>query len=395
MAQPTDIVIIVSNHHRWDMMFNNGCQLAYTPNFDALAAAGTSFRRAATVFPEAENAYASLVSGAYPNGDAGAFAASAMGTMLAGRDFEVVEVAARQQLLATVEAAGAAIAAPVDGSRVLLIRLPAIWSFEDIPERCFAPYRGNGVPLATYFAAVTAYDDAIGEMLSAIDGTGRRQSTLVIYTSLSGEQFKARDFVNHANTLHADSIRVPLILSWPELTSGGAVSDAFVSHVDLYATLASCTGSDLPTTGVNLLDCGRASRPGEEQRQGIYLYNHHQRHIDFVFKDGSTDFVIFPPWVQRGLWTGRYKLILSDDGGICRFFDLQIDPEEEFNLFAVPQGTSQGLLDQFTSRRTAIVSVAEQLAAEARRLGDNLGVELAGRVISDPTYGSNPTYERI
>lgn len=394
VAQPTDIVIIVSDHHRWDIMANSGCQLVHTPNLDALASSGTSFQRAATVYPDASAAYCALVSGTYPESTSVTFASSAMGAMLAGRGYIINEVAAAQTLSATVQAACSDIAAGSGDRRAMMIRLPPIGSFEDIPERCFLPYRGNGVPLASYFAAVTAYDEAVGTIISAIENAGRRRDTLVIYTSLSGEQFKARDFVNHANTLHAESIRVPLIVSWPAAVGVG-ISDAFVSLLDIFGTLARCTGGDvLATSNLDLLDLNRGGQP-ELGRQALYLHNRHHRHINVVFKDGTASFVIFPYWEQRGLWTERYKLILSADGGICSFFDLRIDPEEEFNLFALPQQTPQGLLDQFSSRREAVVETARQMAAEAQNLGDGLGVELAAKVIADPTYGLNPTYELI
>lgn len=54
-------------------------------------------------------------------------------------------------------------------------------------------YRGKGIPLAIHHAAVTACDRAVGGILAALDASGRADRTIVIYTSVVGDQFKFRD----------------------------------------------------------------------------------------------------------------------------------------------------------------------------------------------------------
>ena len=402
-AQPQDFVLIVGDHHRADFLGSAGNGLVHTPNLDTLAASGAAFSRSVTVYPAAAPATVALLSGAYPNkvpetavADAMSLANSPLGTSLAAGGYQLCEVVPSDSLAATTAEAVDLLAAPCNDPRALLIKLPPIWSFEDIDQTCFAPYRGNGVPLASYFAAVTAYDAAIGKMLAALDASGRRDRTVVVYTSLSGEQYKYRDFVNHANTCHDDSIRVPLLISAPGTIPAGLTSDALIGSHDIAPTLAGLAGTRIDgAQGCDLRPflAGEPTKP--EWRSHIYLHNTCLRHIDVMFEDGMADFAIFPDWPQRAIWDGRHKLILSADGGECRLYDLLIDPEEEFNLFGLPNPSPQGLTDQFSSRREKVEAMATTLRDTAAVMGDALGVTLADLVIAQPAYGTRPQGARI
>ncbi|MDO6732277.1 sulfatase-like hydrolase/transferase [Marinovum sp. 2_MG-2023] len=400
-TQTQDMVLIVGDHHRADFLGSAGNVLVHTPNLDALAASGASFERAVTVYPAAAPAMTALLSGAYPDASASAsdtatLANSPLGISLKAAGYSLCQIDPTDSLAATTSAAADLLAQPGTGPRAVLIQLPPIWSFEDIEQTCFTPYRGNGVPMASYFAAVTAYDDAIGKMLTALDRSGRRDSTVVVYTSLSGEQYKYRDFVNHANTCHDDSIRVPLLISAPGMIAAGKTSDALVGSHDISPTLAALAGTTISgAQGRDLLPLLMDDTAASDWRKLIYLHNTFLRHIDVMFEDGMADFAIFPDWEQRAIWDGRHKLILSADGGECRLYDLLIDPEEEFNLFGLPNPSPQGLTDQFASRRDQIEVMAATLRDTATELGDALGVRLADLVIAQPAYGTRPQGDRI
>lgn len=394
-----DLVLIVGDHHRADFLGSAGNVLVQTPNLDALAKSGASFSRAVTVYPAAAPATTALLSGAYPDDGSStsvSFLDSPLGKSLDHAGYELCQIDPTDSLASTTLAAADLLARPDRGPRAVLIRLPPIWSFEDIEQSCLAPYRGNGVPLASYFAAVTAYDAAIGKMLNALDASGRRDRTAVIYTSLSGEQYKYRDFVNHANTCHADSIRVPLLVSAPGKVPAGMTSDALVGSHDIAPTLAGLAGTTIEGAQGRDLHPLLTNDPATSNwRSHIYLHNTYLRHIDVMFEDGMADFAIFPDWPQRAIWDGRHKLILSAGGGECRLYDLLIDPEEEFNLFGLPNPSPQGLTDQFASRRDRVEAMATTLRETAAELGDALGIALADLVIAEPAYGTRPDGERI
>lgn len=394
MTQKPDIVLVVGNHHRADFLGCAGNVLVRTPNLDALAQSGIRFDRAVTIYPDAGPACTALLTGAYPEDStapAGNLTKSPLGAALAAAGYAVVHVAPDAGLAATVQLATETLAMPATGPRAVMIRLPSIWDFEDIDDAHFGPYRGNGVPLATYFANVSAYDAALGQIVATLKKTGRLENTVLVYTSLSGETFRYRDFVNHANSCHAESIRVPLIVAALGHIVAGQVSQAIVGLHDLAPTVAGLAGVGIPgTQGRDLapLLAGKDAEAG--WRDHIYLKNIYRRHIDVTFKDGLAPFAVFPDWPQRAVWDGRHKLILSADGGECRFYDLRIDPEEEFNLYALPCPSPQGLVDQFSSRRDQVEAMATHLKSTAETLGDALGVQLAERVLADDRYGTQP-----
>ena len=86
--------------------------------------------------------------------------------------------------------------------------------------------------MANYIAMAGILDDKIGQVLAALDETGLRENTLVIYTTDHGLAFPGMkcDLTDHG-------IGVALIMSGAVLFSGGGVVDAMVSHVDIFPTI--------------------------------------------------------------------------------------------------------------------------------------------------------------
>ena len=91
-----------------------------------------------------------------------------------------------------------------------------------------------------YYACVSFADSLVGEVLSALDDSGQRNSTVVLLTSDHGFHLGEQN-VWGKQTLFELSLRVPLIVRAPHLTSAAAAngrsSDAFVELIDLYRCL--------------------------------------------------------------------------------------------------------------------------------------------------------------
>jgi choline-sulfatase len=397
-----NVILVVGDHHRADIVGHSGCRLAHTPNLDSLCRGGAAFSRAVTVFPEAGVALATLLAGVHAHqlraGPASGLEQSAIGQALAERSYRLVQFGSAEAAGGLADVRGAALAfldQPGGDPFLVLIRLPAISTLLEIPDWCFSPHRGNGTPLAAYFAAVTAYDDAVGQIVRAIRRHADSDDTLFVYTSLSGEHFKYRDAVSHANTCHDESIRVPLILSWPARIAPGRNLDALVGLHDVAPTIAEIAAVPLPTAQGRslwpLLNGGGA----QDWRRRIYVENQHQRHIRPLEDPQSAAFRLYPAWRQRAIWDGRYKLVLSADQGIASFFDHALDPEEEFDLYDVPRPSPHRLYEHFRDRRQHVVRLAKDLGTEAAALEDDLGIELATAAISNPSFGRLGAGERL
>ena len=109
------------------------------------------------------------------------------------------------------------------------------------PPALFPDTPGTRQDMADYIAMAQILDDKIGQVLRALDQTGLRENTLVIYTTDHGLAFP-----DMKCNLTDHGIGVALILDGPAPFSGGRVIDGMVSHIDIFPTLCDLLGIDRP-----------------------------------------------------------------------------------------------------------------------------------------------------
>jgi len=85
---------------------------------------------------------------------------------------------------------------------------------------------------------------------------------------------------------------------------------------------------------------------------------------------------------QRALRTDRWKQIAGVDGRHA-LFDLENDPEEEFNIYDTPRDDIHVQFRHFPDYRATIIELAQRLEAGAQALEDAFGIELARRVFAE------------
>ncbi len=95
-----------------------------------------------------------------------------------------------------------------------------------------------------YLAGVDFVDVQLGRLLDALDGSGFRDNTIVVYTSDHGEML-GKFGMWWKCSMYEDSLRVPLIVSGPGFPSGKR-STTPVSLFDLQAMLFRATGATRP-----------------------------------------------------------------------------------------------------------------------------------------------------
>ena len=111
--------------------------------------------------------------------------------------------------------------------------------------------------IAMYNGSVHRSDETVGAVLRALEESGLRNSTVVLFMSDHGMSFP---FAKSNCYLH--STNVPWIMRWPERIRAGAVDDEqFVSGIDLMPTLLDLAGLPAPE-GMD----GRSYRPLLEGR---------------------------------------------------------------------------------------------------------------------------------
>ena len=104
--------------------------------------------------------------------------------------------------------------------------------------------------MACFKASARSLDQGVGAVLHALDEAGLADDTLVVLTTDHGLPFPGAKA-----TLSDRGLGVLLIVRGPGGFLGGHVTDALVSHVDLYPTLLAIAGAPLPpgTHGTSLL----------------------------------------------------------------------------------------------------------------------------------------------
>ena len=107
---------------------------------------------------------------------------------------------------------------------------------------------GNGS-----FADVLAQTDAyVGELLDTIDKLGLKENTIFIFTSDNGREGVPRSFGftgpwrGSMFSPYEGSLRVPFLIRWPGKIPAKQVSNEIVHAIDLFPTLASFVGGNIP-----------------------------------------------------------------------------------------------------------------------------------------------------
>lgn len=175
----------------------------------------------------------------------------------------------------------------------------------------------------TYVAMIDALDRGVGQILKALDDTGVRDNTMVIFLSDNGcpVQF------GYCSTYHPwgagkftyleGGTRVPFLMSWPGGLKARGRIDTPVSSLDILPTIlkAAAPTQALPP-GLDGLDLVTTiTRPGTAER--TLMWN--QRPV-------------------RAIREGRYKLWHSDDWKQTRLYDIEADPWETNDLsLALPE----------------------------------------------------------
>lgn len=184
---------------------------------------------------------------------------------------------------------------------------------------------------AGYYGLITYLDDKIGRLLAALDETGQRENTIVIYTSDHGEMAGEHGMWRKSN-FYEQSSRVPLVLSGPGLPAGRRVREV-VSLVDLVATIVDLGGATPLTSldGTSLLPPLRGAGEWRDEAFAEYLAHGVARPMAMLRR-------------------GRFKLNYYLDER-PELYDLEADPGEFTDLATAPDHAA--ILDDLRARLLA------------------------------------------
>ncbi len=175
--------------------------------------------------------------------------------------------------------------------------------------------------LKDYLRAVASVDDNIGRLMEHLDASGLADNTIVIYASDQGWYLGEHGWFDK-RWMYEESLRMPLIVRWPNTVQPGSEATAMVSHLDLAETFLDIAGFDVPSDMQ-----GRSLKP---ILQGV------------TPPDWPTSFYYhyyeYPGWhdVARhyGVRTERHKLIYFYTLDEWELYDLEEDPDELTSVYA-------------------------------------------------------------
>ncbi|WP_114560433.1 sulfatase family protein [Desertihabitans aurantiacus] len=257
-----------------------------TPNLQALAERGTVFRRAFAAAPTCSPSRAALLTGQWPHQTgmlglahrghrlhrprrhlAAVLGAAGYATALAGLqhltpDPEEVRAMGYQQVIGTAENAETAATAFIESrpSEPFFLDVGffethrhahnVAFNADDVRgDHRYAP-APPGLPdtpptradYADYAVSAARLDAKIGQVVEAIERTGRLERTLVVVTTDHGIPFpRAKCNANDRG------LGVSLVLAGLPQVAGGRVVDGLVSHIDLYPTVCELAGVVRPS----------------------------------------------------------------------------------------------------------------------------------------------------
>ena len=96
-----------------------------------------------------------------------------------------------------------------------------------------------------YDAEVAYNDSGFGALLALLERRGLLDAALVVFVADHGEEFLEHGELGHGWNLHAESLRVPLLVKYPRQRQGRR-EPAVAQHVDLLPTLAAAAGARTP-----------------------------------------------------------------------------------------------------------------------------------------------------
>ena len=142
-----------------------------------------------------------------------------------------------------------------------------------------------------HFAMVTGVDEQFGRILAALDETGQRENTVVVFCSDHGEMMGSHNMM-HKGVWFDESLRIPFIVRHPGRVPAGVQDDLLLGAPDIAPTLLRLLGVNRLPKSWQGRDYSGALRGESIERPASAFYFNGERHA-------------------RGLRTPRYTFVRS------------------------------------------------------------------------------------
>ena len=222
----------------------------------------------------------------------------------------------------------------------------------DAPERFVRPLKARHQIKShqlPYFAAISQFDDSVGQLIHSIERRGLSQNTLFVFIVDNGWEPDPNRFrVSHNEWDHTKNskrspfdagLRTPILLCWQGKTVA-ATHPAPVSSIDLMPTILNATEADAVGLQLPGRDLWASATGNGKLSDQVPVFGELYPGDATVIGDPVRDLAY--RWVRRG----RYKLIVPRKNGTkppwnnyldaSALYDVVLDPGEEDNRIADP-----------------------------------------------------------
>jgi N-acetylglucosamine-6-sulfatase len=189
------------------------------------------------------------------------------------------------------------------------------------------PYQDAQGKLAEYFRrsaeTLLSVDESLGALVDHLRGRKLLDSTVILFMSDNGFAFGEHGLIDK-RTAYEESMRIPLIISCPELFEGGRVVPALSANLDIAPTVLALAGLTPPLQlrGQSLIPLARGeSVPWRDALLYEYYWerNYPQTPTLHALRSDTHKYIR-----AHGVWD------------LDELFDLRSDPGEENNLIFSP-----------------------------------------------------------
>ncbi|MCE7054249.1 sulfatase [Algoriphagus sp. AGSA1] len=209
---------------------------------------------------------------------------------------------------------------------------------------------------AKYFTDITKMDSNVGKLISILESQNLEQNTVFIFTSDQGPQWAFGKW-----NLYDYGVKVPLLVRWPGIITGGTDTDALVSLVDLLPTFLELAEGEAPQSP-EIID-GISFLPlllGQTNRHRDYLYASHTGDGDMnrtpirMIRNKRYKYILnlapevrytthmdkgvtqgyWPTWIEKSFQDDHARAVLGryHNRPLEEFYDVIADPNETRNL---------------------------------------------------------------
>ncbi|NOY00117.1 MAG: sulfatase-like hydrolase/transferase [Verrucomicrobia bacterium] len=287
-----NILWLCTDQQRFDTIRALGNSRIITPNLDHLVADGTTFTNAFCQSPVCSPSRASFLTGRYPR-----------------------TTRCRQN------------GQQIPPDEILLPKM-----FADAGYRC-------GLAGKLHLSSCSdgkveqRIDDQVGRILTALEDSGQRENTIVIFMSDHGEMLGDHGLYFKGPHFYDEAIRVPLIMRWPNKFQANQQADGLVELIDLAPTLLEAAGIQAPADRLQgrslmpmLTGSGNCSTPERE----------------FVFCEYYNSWT-HPDAYATMIRSKVEKIVVYHGSDQGELYDLKNDPDEFHNLWSDPSHTERKL----------------------------------------------------